>query len=52
MRVLFPFVILSGLCIYINRIFYITLESLIEFHQTLHTHAFLYDKYLLQKRKG
>ena len=23
------------------------LKSLIEFHQTLHTHSYLYDKYLL-----
>ena len=28
------------------------LKSLIEFYQTLHTHSYLYDKYLLQKRKG
>ena len=26
-------------------------ESLIEFHQTLHTHSYLYDEYLLQKWK-
>ena len=28
------------------------LKSLIEFHQTLHTHSYLYDKYLLLKGKG